>query len=58
MNFERNATDYVDWGWIDLENFMLTFYFCTSTFFTQIVILNMLIAIMSKTFDEHNMETR
>ena len=40
--------------WISLENLLVLLYFVGSTFFTQIVILNMLIAIMSATFDRHN----
>lgn len=37
----------------NLENILAKLYFVGSTFFTQIVVLNMLIAIMSSTFDRH-----
>lgn len=36
-----------------IENLLAQIYFIGSTFFTQIVVLNMLIAIMSSTFDRH-----
>ena len=40
-------------GWLYLENMLVVIYFVGSTFFTQIVILNMLIAIMGSTFARH-----
>ena len=51
--FERDTDGYEDKGWIELESFLVIFYFIGSTFFTQIVILNMLIAIMGATFSNH-----
>ena len=55
MRFTRISNDYGDDGyWIEAENVLCIIYFIGSTFFTQIVILNMLIAIMSATFDRHN----
>ena len=40
-----------DWALImQTENVLVLFYFLGMTFFTQITILNMLIAIMSDTF--------
>lgn len=53
MTFRRD-TENLDDPWFWLENFLVMIYFIGSTFFTQIVILNMLIAIMSSTFDRHN----
>ena len=41
-----------DWAFImQTENWFAMSYFLGMTFFTQITILNMLIAIMSSTFD-------
>ena len=37
-----------------MENTLVMIYFFGSTFFTQIVILNMLVAIMGSTFTRHN----
>lgn len=54
MRLERDSTDHEDASWIWAENMLCLFYFFGSTFFCQIVILNMLIAIMSATFDRHN----
>ena len=39
---------------INFENKLVMIYFLGSTFFTQIVIFNMLIAIMGATFSRHN----
>ena len=36
------------------ENFLVVIYFIGTTFFTQITILNMLIAIMGATFNKHS----
>ena len=38
---------------VHLENFLVIVYFLGTTFFTQITILNMLIAIMSQTYNRH-----
>ena len=60
MSFVRSKEGYGDFfdngvnRWITIENLLVMAYFIGSTFFTQIVILNMLIAIMSATFDRHN----
>lgn len=54
MTLERSSENLPDPGWIWLENKLVAIYFIGSTFFTQIVILNMLIAIMSATFERHN----
>ena len=55
MNFERSSDFYGEHTiWVEMENWLSLFYFLGSTFFTQIVILNMLIAIMGSTFDRHN----
>ena len=35
---------------VRIENFLVTIYFVGMTFFTQITILNMLIAVMGATF--------
>lgn len=40
--------------WNEIENKLVILYFLLSTFMTQIVILNMLVAIMSTTFNNHN----
>lgn len=40
-------------NWIFFENLVVVFYFFFSSFITQIVILNMLVAIMSATFARH-----
>ena len=40
--------------WYQIENMLVIMYFVLSTFMTQIVILNMLVAIMSATFGHHN----
>jgi len=55
MNFERSSEGLngsQTW-FVVAENILVTIYFIGATFFTQIVILNMLIAIMSSTFDKH-----
>ena len=44
--------------WQMFENKLITVFFVLSTFLTNIVILNMLIAIMSATFDKHKDEQR
>ena len=54
MTLERSSDNLRDPAWIWLENKLVAVYFIGSTFFTQIVILNMLIAIMSATFERHN----
>ena len=36
------------------ENILVTLYFIGTTFFTQIAILNMLIAIMALVFEKHH----
>ena len=55
MGFERTSVGHGDDAkWIDLENWLVLFYFLGATFFTQIVIMNMLIAIMGSTYDRHN----
>ena len=51
---ERSTDGYQDKGFIELESFLVMLYFIGSTFVTQIIILNMLIAIMGSTFDNHN----
>ena len=51
---ERSTDGYEDKGFIELESFLVLSYFIGATFFAQIVILNMLIAIMGSTFDNHN----
>lgn len=43
-------------GWIQLENLVAMLYFFGSTFITQIVVFNMLIAIMAATFNRHNVD--
>ena len=45
---------YENSAWIQLENVLAMAYFFGSTFITQIVIFNMLVAIMSLTFEIHN----
>lgn len=40
--------------WNEIEDTLVVVYFVLSTFFTQIVILNMLIAIMGATFGRHS----
>ena len=55
MGFERPSDGHGDDGtWIDFENWLVLLYFLGATFFTQIVIMNMLIAIMGSTYDRHN----
>ena len=39
---------------VTIENIIVTIYFVGTTFFAQITILNMLIALMSKTFQQHS----
>lgn len=39
---------------VTVENTIVTIYFICTTFFTQITILNMLIAIMSQTYTKHS----
>lgn len=41
-------------GWVYTENVITLILFAASTFFSQIVTLNMLVAIMSATFDRHS----
>ena len=53
FTFERNVPDESMSFWINIENKLVMLYFILSTFVTQIVILNMLIAIMSATFSRH-----
>ena len=55
-SFERNDSDESLSFWLGFENILVTIYFILSTFFTQIVILNMLIAIMGATFSRHSEE--
>ena len=50
----RINEDYENSSWIRAENYLSIYYFFGQTFITQIVILNMLIAIMVSTFDRHN----
>ena len=50
----RSNEGYDDSAWITVENWLSILYFVGSTFITQIVIFNMLVAIMSATFDRHN----
>ena len=45
---------YEESAWMHIENVLSIMYFFGSTFICQIVIFNMLIAIMSATFDRHN----
>jgi hypothetical protein len=40
-------------NWIFFENLVVEFYFFFSSFLTQIVILNMLVAIMAATYTRH-----
>ena len=40
--------------WIMIENYLIAIYFIGTTFFTQITILNMLIAIMGASFNKHS----
>ena len=55
MNFNRPTEGHGDdSSWITFENWLVMLYFIGATFFTQITILNMLIAIMGSTFDRHN----
>ena len=53
MNMIMNTDGREGEGWLYLENMLVVLYFLGSTFFTQIVILNMLIAIMGSTFARH-----
>ena len=53
FSFERSNSDQNLSFWQDIENKLVTIFFLLSTFLTNIVILNMLIAIMSATFDNH-----
>ena len=53
FSFERTIPDESMSFWINIENKLVMVYFILSTFVTQIVILNMLIAIMSATFGRH-----
>ena len=39
---------------VTFENFLVTFYFIGTTLFTQITILNMLIAMMGSTWSKHS----
>lgn len=50
----RNGIDGSMQVFVMLENSLTTFYFLGTTFFTQITILNMLIAIMSATYSKHS----
>lgn len=52
--FERNSIGFDDSGWIEFEGLLVLAYFIGATFVTQIVVLNMLIAIMGQTFSNHN----
>lgn len=56
FNFTRSHEDYTDQmtSAIITENFLVRLYFVGTTFFTQITLLNMLIAIMSNTFARHS----
>ena len=54
LSFTRSDSGLDDGSWIWLENILVLLYFFLSTFTTSIVILNMLIAIMAKTFEHHN----
>ena len=54
--FHRSYTGYDEdtKTWIMTENYLIAIYFIGTTFFTQITILNMLIAIMGASFNKHS----
>ena len=56
MNLMRSVGEYNGtWRlWVWVENLISVIYFFGSTFLCQVVTLNMLVAIMSATFDRHN----
>ena len=54
FSFDRVIADEKLTFWNEIEDTLVVVYFVLSTFFTQIVILNMLIAIMSATFTRHS----
>ena len=52
VNIFRSSEGLEDKGQVHFENFLVLFFFMLSTFFTQIMILNMLIAIMMTTYEK------
>ena len=57
ISFKRSYTGLQDSmaNAVIFENFLIDVYFLAATFFTQITILNMLIAIMSETYSKHSL---
>ena len=53
MALQRTEEGYADSLWVSMEDKLVVIYFVISMFITQIVILNMLIAIMGATFGRH-----
>lgn len=56
ISFKRSYTGLQDSmaSAVMFENLLISVYFIATTFFTQITILNMLIAIMSETYQKHS----